>query len=403
MNHHPLNNKNIILGVTGSIACYKAIDLASKLTQLGAKVDTILTDSAQQFINPISFKSITHRQVVTNLFDIDSELAVNHVAMAESADCIIVAPATANTLAKISHGMSNDPLGTTILATEAPVILAPAMDGKMFENPATQENLAKLIQRGFFVCGPEYGRMASGLVGLGRLSNTGDIVQVVSMILGQNSDYSQKKILITSGGTQEDIDPVRTITNRSSGKMGFAIAEAARDRGANVTLISAPTSLNNPIGINVEKVKSAIEMQQSIENHSIDCDVLIMAAAVGDWRAKSIAKTKSKKSKDHNWEIELVKNPDILSSMKNESFIKVGFAAETENLVKNAKSKITDKDLDLIIGNDVSRTDIGFNSDKNEVVIIDQYGEVENLPKMSKYELAHEILDRVQTLLNKNG
>ena len=247
MNNHPLNNKNVILGVTGSIACYKAIDLASKLTQLGAKVDTILTDSAQQFINPISFKSITHRQVVTNLFALDNELAVNHVAMAESADCIIVAPATAHTLAKISHGISDDPLGTTILATNAPVILAPAMDGKMFENPATQENLAQLIQRGFFVCGPEFGRMASGLVGLGRLSNTQDIVQVTSMILGKNSDYSQKKILITTGGTQEDLDHVRTITNRSSGKMGFAIAEAARDRGAEVTVISAPTSLNNPI------------------------------------------------------------------------------------------------------------------------------------------------------------
>ena len=227
MTNHPLKNKKIILGVTGSIASYKSIDLASKLTQLGAKVDTILTDSAQQFINPISFKSITHRQVVTNLFDTNSELAVNHVAMAEAADCIIVAPATANTIAKISHGISNDPLGTTILATAAPVIIAPAMDGKMFENPATQENLAILIQRGFFVCGPEFGRMASGLIGLGRLSATQDIIQVASMILGQNSDYSQKKIVITAGGTQEDLDPVRTITNRSSGKMGFAIAEAA--------------------------------------------------------------------------------------------------------------------------------------------------------------------------------
>ena len=399
MTNHPLKNKNIILGVTGSIASYKSIDLASKLTQLGAKVDTILTDSAQQFINPISFKSITHRQVVTNLFDTNSELSVNHVAMAEAADCIIVAPATANTIAKISHGISNDALGTTILATEAPVIIAPAMDGKMFENPATQENLAILIQRGFFVCGPEFGRMASGLIGLGRLSATQDIIQVASMILGQNSDYSQKKIVITAGGTQEDLDPVRTITNRSSGKMGFAIAEAARDRGANVTLISAPTSLNNPIGINVENIKTALEMQKSLETHSLDCDVLIMAAAVGDWRAKSISETKAKKSDHTNWEIELIKNPDILSSISNESLIKVGFAAETENLIENAQKKIINKNLNLIIGNDVSRNDIGFNSEDNEVIIINKSGEVENLPKMTKYELAHEILDRVQALL----
>jgi phosphopantothenoylcysteine decarboxylase/phosphopantothenate--cysteine ligase len=396
---NPLKNKRVLLGVTGSIACYKALDLASKLTQSGALVNTIMTKSSMEFINPISFKSISNRTVITDLFDNKSNISINHIAMAEWAEVIIIAPATANTISKLANGASDDALGTTLLATKAPIIIAPAMDGNMWENPATQYNIVKLMERGILIEGPQFGRMASGQVGSGRMTEPSELTQVISMVLGKNGDLQGKKIVVTAGGTHEPIDPVRSITNKSSGKMGFAIAEAARDRGASVTLISAPSHLQDPIGITQKKISSAMDMKNILLPETSNADALIMAAAVGDWRSKTISTSKEKKHNDNIWTIDLVRNSDLISEITNPNIIKIGFAAETENLVKNSKKKIIDKKLDLIIGNDVSRKDIGFNSEQNEVVIINQSGEIENLPLMSKYDLSHEILDRVQSLL----
>ena len=258
-------NKQIVLGVTGSIACYKSLDLASKLTQSGAIVDVILTESAQKFVSPLAFKSITHERVITDLYSLDSDLAINHVALAEQADVLIVSPATANTIAKIANGISDDALGATILATKAPVIIAPAMDGNMFNNQATQHNVATLMSRGLFIAGPAEGRLASGIVGTGRLLETEELLGVLAMTLGKNGDLEGRHIVVSAGGTQEDIDSVRSIKNKSSGKMGYAVAEAARDRGASVTLISAETNLANLVGVHTIKIHSAIEMQKQLQ------------------------------------------------------------------------------------------------------------------------------------------
>ena len=258
-------NKQIVLGVTGSIACYKSLDLASKLTQSGAIVDVILTESAQRFVSPLAFKSITHERVITDLYSLDSDLAINHVALAEQADVLIVSPATANTIAKIANGISDDALGATILATKAPVIIAPAMDGNMFNNQATQHNVATLMSRGLFIAGPAEGRLASGMVGTGRLLETEELLGVLAMTLGKNGDLEGRHIVVSAGGTQEDIDSVRSIKNKSSGKMGYAVAEAARDRGASVTLISAETNLANLVGVHTIKIHSAIEMQKQLQ------------------------------------------------------------------------------------------------------------------------------------------
>ena len=282
----PLTNKRIVLGVTGSIACYKALELASKLVQNGALVDTIMTKSSQEFLTPLAFKSITHRDVITNMYDINSEFAINHVGLAESADIIVIAPATANTIAKISNGMSDDSLTTTVLASKCPIVIAPAMDGNMFDNPATQSNIATLISRGIFISGPEYGRLASGLIGNGRMTSPKNLVDIITMTLGSKGDLSGKKILISAGGTTEPIDPVRFITNKSSGKMGYSIAAAARDRGANVTLVSASNMLENPIGIQIKKVRTSSEMYDVISKEITEMDAIIMAAAVSDWTPK---------------------------------------------------------------------------------------------------------------------
>ena len=288
-------NKQIVLGVTGSIACYKSLDLASKLTQSGAIVDVILTESAQRFVSPLAFKSITHQQVITDLNSLDSDLAINHVALAEQADVLIVSPATANTIAKIANGISDDALGATILATKAPVIIAPAMDGNMFNNQATQHNVATLMSRGLFIAGPAEGRLASGIVGTGRLLETEELLGVLAMTLGKNGDLEGRHIVVSAGGTQEDIDSVRSIKNKSSGKMGYAVAEAARDRGASVTLISAETNLANLVGVHTIKIHSAIEMQQQLQLETLEADAVIMAAAVADWRPENPSNVKVKK------------------------------------------------------------------------------------------------------------
>ena len=393
----PLNNKRVVLGVTGSIACYKAADLASKLVQNGALVDVILTSAATQFVSELTFRSITHRSVFTDLYSSESELSINHVALAETADIIIVAPTTANTIAKIANGISDDVLTTTILATRAPIIIAPAMDANMFDNAATQANVTTLITRGVFIAGPANGRLASGLIGQGRMVEPSNIISSASMILGKDGDFSGKKIVVSAGGTEEAIDPVRNITNRSSGKMGYAIAEAARDRGAVVSLVAGPNAIPKPVGILVTNVQSAKEMKKVIETECDGADALIMAAAVADWRPLKKMDSKAKKSTSDTWSLELVKNPDIIGSIKNDSLIKVGFAAESENLIENSKTKVKSKNLDFIVANDITAKDSGFSVDTNKVTIIHANGNIESLPLMSKYDVGHSILDRVKS------
>ena len=390
----PIQNKRIVLGVTGSIACYKAADLASKLVQSGALVDTVLTEAAREFISELTFKSLTHREVHTSLYSPNSNLSINHVALAESADLIIVAPATANTIAKIANGISDDVLTTTILATTAPIIIAPAMDANMFDNPATEANVTTLIGRGFFIAGPAEGRLASGLMGKGRMIEPFDIMGAASMLLGKDGDLSGKKIVVSAGGTEEAIDPVRNITNRSSGKMGYAIAEAARDRGAMVSLVAAPNHLAKPIGISVTNIQSAEDMKKAIEDECLEADALIMAAAVADWRPLEKLDSKAKKDKSDHWSLELVKNPDIVAGINSSKLIKVGFAAESENLVENSKTKIESKNLDFIVANDITAAHSGFSVDTNKVTIIHADGTTESLPLKSKYDVAHSILDR---------
>ena len=393
----PLNNKRVVLGVTGSIACFKAADLASKLVQNGALVDVILTSAATKFVSELTFRSITHRPVFTNLYSPESEISINHVALAEAADIIIVAPATANTIAKIANGISDDVLTTTILATTAPIIVAPAMDANMFDNPATQANVTTLITRGIFIAGPADGRLASGLIGKGRMVEPSDIISSANMVVGKDGDLSGKKIVVSAGGTEEAIDPVRNITNRSSGKMGYAIAEAARDRGAIVSLVAAPNALPKPVGILVTKIQSAEEMKKVIDTECDGADALIMAAAVADWRPLEKLDSKAKKSTSDTWSLKLVKNPDIIGSIKNDSLIKVGFAAESEDLIENSKIKIKSKNLDFIVANDITAKDSGFSVDTNKVTIIHSNGNIESLPLMSKYDVAHSILDRVKS------
>ena len=395
----PLSGKHIALGVTGSIACYKAVDLASKLVQSGALVDVLMTEGAQNFVSSLSFRSITHRPVITDLFQPDSELSINHVAIAERSDVLIVAPATANTIASIANGIADDPITTTILATRAPVIIAPAMDANMFENPATQRNVARLESWGYVIAGPAEGRLASGLTGKGRLLEPEQLLGCMSMTLGREGDLSGRKVVVSAGGTQEPIDPVRVIANHSSGKMGYALAEAARDRGASAVLVSAPTALPDPYGVEVIRVGSALEMRDILLGQCDAADALIMAAAVADWRPSNTSDQKIKKGKSDQWNIELIKNPDILAEIKVEGLVKVGFAAESEDLLANAQSKLLSKDLHLIAANNITAEGSGFAVDTNKVILLDREGGVQELPLMSKYEVAHQLLDRVVTLL----
>ena len=395
----PISGKHIALGVTGSIACYKAVDLASKLTQADVLVDVLMSRGAANFLSPLTFRGITHRPVTADLFDPQSEMSMDHVAVAERADLVIVAPATAHTLAKVAWGMAGDPVTSTILATGSPVVLAPAMDAHMYENAATQENLAKLVSRGIVIAGPAEGRLASGLVGKGRLLETRELVGHISMVLGTTGDLAARKVVVSAGGTQEPVDPVRFISNRSSGKMGYAIAEAARDRGASAVIVAAPTSLPDPVGVRVVRTETTLEMRHAIDRESGDADALVMAAAVADWRPASAAKQKIKKGSAETWSIEFTRNPDILAEVAGEHLIKVGFAAESEDLLANAQSKLMSKGLHLIAANDITDGNSGFGADTNKVFLLDREGGTEELPLLTKYEVGHRILDRVSRLL----
>jgi phosphopantothenoylcysteine decarboxylase/phosphopantothenate--cysteine ligase len=392
-----LRNKTIVLGVTGGIAAYKAAEIASQLTQAGARVNVIMTEEAVQFISPVTFRALTGRPVVTQMFDLASEFSIEHVSLAKAADMIVIAPATANIIAKLAAGIADDMLCCTVLATKAPVLIAPAMETNMYSNPVTQDNLSKLKARGFVVIGPATGWLASGREGLGRLADVTDIIGSICQVLGRGGDLAGKYIVATAGGTQEPIDPVRYISNRSSGKMGYAVAEAARDRGAKVTLITAPTWLPEPVGVHVIQVATAQEMRQAVEDATSQADALIMAAAVADYCPVKTAKDKIKKGKAR-LTLELECTPDILGMVKG-NFIKVGFAAESSNLVENAKRKLKQKSLDFIVANDITARDSGFGTDTNRVTIIDGKGKIDSLPLLPKREVADRILDRVATVL----
>ena len=390
-----LKGKTIALGVTGSIAAYKAVGIASQLTQLGARVDVIMTKAATEFVAPLTFQVITGRPVATEMFNLTSDFSIKHISLAE-ADVIVIAPATANIIAKLAAGIADDILCCTVLASKAPVILAPAMNANMFENPVTQDNLSKLKARSFIMVGPASGKLASGKEGLGRLAEATDIIGTICQTLGENGNLADKHIVVTAGGSQEPIDPVRCITNRSSGKMGYVLAEAARDRGARVTLITAPTSLTKPIGMKVADVCTAQEMYRAVGDVASQADALIMAAAVADYRPVRKLDEKIKKE-GAGLTLELERTPDILDSVKGD-FIKVGFAAESSNLVENAKQKLQQKGLDLIVANDITASDGGFGADNNLVTIIDREGKIDSLPLLPKREVADRILDKLVML-----
>jgi len=392
-----LNGKRIILGVCGSIAAYKAVDLASKLTQAGASVDVVLTDAAQKFVTPLTFRALTARPVYTDMFDPQSSIAEEHVELARGADAVVIAPASATMLARLAYGLADNMVALTALATTAPVLVAPAMDGQMWAHPATVANVATLRARGVIFVGPEEGRLASGHTGLGRLVETATLIGAIRMVLGARGELAGRRVVVSAGGTHEPIDPVRFVGNRSSGKMGFAIAEAARDRGASVTLISGPVVLDTPYGVTRIDVNTTAEMGDAVAAAAGGCDVLIMAAAPADFRPAHPAGQKIKRTAE-SIAVELVPNADILAGLKG-AFVKVGFAAETQHLRENAEAKIAKKGLDLIVANDVTAPNAGFASDTNLVTLIDAQGGVQELPLLSKYDVAGRILDRVQDLL----
>ena len=394
-------SKRILLSVTGSIACYKAADLASKLAQTGAEVDTVLTSAATKFVAPLTFQSVTGRRayVDKDLWGVDGH--VLHVNLGREADLIVIAPITANTLAKLAQGQADNLITLAVLASKAPLLLAPAMDGEMYEHPSTQANLQTLGDRGAIIVGPQRGHLASGLNALGRMTEPLELLGHIRQALGRNGPLTGRLIVVTAGGTQETIDPVRSITNRSSGKQGYALAQAAIDLGAEVKLISAPTALTAPVGCELVPVTSAGEMSAAVMSLASGADALLMAAAVADFRPEDVSAQKIKRAAGAP-DIKLIANPDILQQLVEESRPKivVGFAAESSDLFVNAHEKLKTKKLDLIVANDISAEDAGFEVDTNQVVLIDKSGRQNELPLMSKEEVAQIILERVVDLLD---
>jgi phosphopantothenoylcysteine decarboxylase/phosphopantothenate--cysteine ligase len=395
-----LAGKRVTLGVSGSIAAYKAVALASMLHQAGALVDVAMTPTAQRFIQPLSFQAITHRPVFADLWAAGMETDIAHVTLGRESDVIAIAPATANMLAKLAHGLADDPVSVTVLAARCPVLIAPAMDAGMFTHPATAANVATLRERGVVVIPPEEGHLASGLSGLGRLAAPEKIFDAIRVALGTGGDLARRRLLVTAGGTQEAIDPVRYITNHSSGKTGYAIVEAARDRGAEVTLVTTPTALREPFGVDVVRVRTADEMLAAIVERYGHLDALIMAAAVADFRVETPGAQKLKRG-EQALDLRLVPNPDLLATTAAlnpaRRPIRVGFAAETQDLIDHATEKLARKSLDLIVANDVSG-DV-FGADSNQVTLLWSDGRRTDLPRMPKTAVAEQVLDAVAALL----
>jgi phosphopantothenoylcysteine decarboxylase/phosphopantothenate--cysteine ligase len=398
------SGKRIILGVTGSIAAYKAADLASKLTQAGAQVDVLLTPAAEKFITPLTFQSVTGRRAYTDSDLWGDEAHVLHVGLGRAADLLVVAPCTANTLAKLAHGQADSLLTVTALAAACPLMVAPAMDGGMYDHPATQENLETLRKRGACIIEPAEGHLASGLSGKGRLPETPELIGHIRLLLGRRGLLAGKRVLVTAGGTQEPLDPVRVLTNRSSGKQGYALAQAALDAGAQVTLVTAPTALTAPVGAEVIRVETARQMLDAVLRAFPACDALIMAAAVADFRPKTVAGNKIKKEGGIP-QIELEATDDILKAvagLRSEAKRKqvvVGFAAESQSLLENALNKLQSKKLDLIAANDISAPDAGFSVETNRITLLFADGRRESLSLMNKSEAAGIILERIAALL----
>lgn len=393
-----LNGKEIVLGVTGGIAAYKAVELLRLLTKAGASVHVVMTGSATEFVTPLTFQTLSMNPVVTDLFNLISEREIGHIALADRADLLIIAPATANVIGKIANGIADDMLTTTVMATKAPVLIAPAMNVNMYQNPLYLENEAKLKRFGYRFVEPASGLLACGWEGEGKLQEPAVIFEEAAAALTAK-DLAGERLLVTAGPTREEIDPVRYISNYSSGKMGYAIARAARRRGAEVVLVSGPTCLADPWGIETIRVTSAIEMYDAVLARLERCTAVIKAAAVADYRPKSKAVGKIKKSAEA-LQVELERNPDILSAVgaRKGSRLIVGFAAETDELVIHARQKLVDKQVDLMVANDVSQAGAGFDVDTNIVKFLYPDGQVEELPLMAKDRLAGIILDRVVTL-----
>jgi phosphopantothenoylcysteine decarboxylase/phosphopantothenate--cysteine ligase len=393
-----LKGKVVILGVTGGIAAYKAVELLRLLTKAGADVHVIMTEGAMEFVAPLTFQTLSMNPVATSLFNLLSEREIGHIALADRADLMVIAPATANTVGKISNGIADDMLTTTAMATKAPILIAPAMNVNMYQSPAYRDNEARLKSRGVLFAEPVKGTLACGWEGEGKLQEPQVIFQEVVAALSKK-DLSGERILVTAGPTREEIDPVRFISNHSSGKMGYSIAAAARRRGADVTLVTGPASVHKPYGVEIVPVVSAREMREAVMSRAIDCSVIIKAAAVADYRPAERSGKKIKKGAAPAT-LELVRNPDILEELgkvKGESIL-VGFAAETEDLLRNARSKLKRKNLDMIVANDVSRPGAGFDGETNMARLIFRDGRSEELPLMSKDEMADIILDRIVEL-----
>ena len=398
----PLAGKRIVLGVTGGIAAYKAADFTSKLVQLGADVHVLMSKGALEFVRPMTFQALTRNPVFTSVFDGWQGMSAGHVTLAATADLVIVAPATANSLARMVHGNTEDMLEAVLLATEAPILVAPAMEHHMWHHPATQANIDTLCERGVEIISPETGRLASGASGDGRLADLDRLLFAVRRTAGRNGSLSGKKIVITAGGTYEAIDPVRFIGNSSSGTMGIEIAYAALDRGADVRLILGPSVNQPPACFDPVHITSAIELQTAVEHESTDADVLIMAAAVADFRPETASESKvKKKDGEDTWNIPLTKNPDILASINLPGMVKVGFAAETDDLLANAAKKLERKGLAMIIANEAVAT-IGSSTSTATILTRGQYSP-ESLPELSKSELASVIVDRISDILSSEG
>lgn len=395
-----LKGKNIVVGVAGGIAVYKVVDLVSRLKKQGANVYVIMTQAAANFVTPLTFREISGHPVVVDMWAETKNWNVEHIALASIADVFLLAPATGNIIGKIANGIADDMLSTTVMATTAPVIMAPAMNTNMYLNPIVQDNMAKLTKLGYRLIEPDSGPLACGTEGIGRLPNPEIIEKKIIELFKLKSDFAGKNILITAGGTQEAIDPVRYIGNRSSGKMGYALASGAVARGAKVTLVSGPTHLLPPPGVDVQYVESAEQMRNTVLAHYSDSDIVIKAAAVADYRPQVICENKIKKNSSI-LELTLEKTPDILfelGQLKKHQIL-IGFAAETEQLLAHAQGKLAKKNLDMIVANDITMPGAGFNVDTNIVKLLYPDGSIEALPKMSKEELAGVILDKIQIKL----
>ena len=391
-----LKGKKIVLGVTGGIAVYKAVDLVSRLRKQGCQVRVVMTEHAQQFVTPLTFKEISGNQVAVSMWSANQEFNVEHIALANWADAFVVAPATANIIEKMTYGLADDLLSTTLLAAQAPIVVCPAMNTGMYENPATQANIAKLKEHGVTVMPPAVGKLACGTSGAGRLPEPQAIVEFMSAFFAKREgDLRGLKVLVTAAGTREPIDPVRFVGNRSSGKMGYAVAQMAAERGAEVLLVSGPSALAVPANVKAVKVETTNEMLEACLAAYDDVDIVVKAAAVADYRPRDVAEQKIKKKTDDALTVVMDKNLDILKTLggKKTHQVLVGFAAETQNLLENARDKVVKKNLDMIVANDVTAAGAGFNADTNIVKFLFASGEVRSLEQMPKVDVANCILD----------